>query len=57
MTATVEVHLRKRYQCSLCRKSWSAYPLARRHIFAGCLKDPATKGCPTCSHDCFGLRL
>lgn len=50
--AEVRVHLRKRYQCSLCPRSYSSRKSAERHV-AECIHDPATRGCATCEHDIF----
>lgn len=46
----VEVHLRRRFQCSACGKSWSSKQRAVRHVKA-CSKDPAARACATCRHD------
>ncbi len=51
MSATVEVHLRKRYQCSACRRSSSSKQVMERHVADGCIKDPDTHACPTCVHN------
>lgn len=48
--AFVEVHLRKRYQCSTCGKSWSSKGRAVVHV-RECIKDPAVKACAACRHD------
>lgn len=48
--AFVEVHLRKRYQCSACGKSWSSKSRAVAHV-SECIKDPAVQACATCRHD------
>lgn len=48
--ATVEVHLRRRFQCSVCSKSWSSKRTAEAHV-GECIKDPSTRSCATCRHD------
>lgn len=50
--ATVEVHLRRRYQCSLCHRAWSSMRQAMAHV-QSCVKDPGARACPTCQHDVF----
>lgn len=48
--AEVQVHLRKRYQCTTCPRSYSSRKTAEAHA-AECVKDPATRACGTCKHD------
>lgn len=51
-SAIVEVHLRRRYQCSLCHRAWSSMRQAMAHV-QSCIKDPAARACPTCQHDLY----
>lgn len=51
MTAEVEVHLRRRFQCSTCGRSSSKRKVILDHVAEGCIKDPDARACPTCVHN------